>query len=85
MRIIEEAARVVRLAARLAADGNPSLRGDAIAAAELAAAGGRAAAVLARINLAGAPQDGRHAEAERILAEIARSLATASQPTEPDR
>jgi formiminotetrahydrofolate cyclodeaminase len=80
MDIIEQAARAVHLAARLAAGGNPSLRGDAIAAAELAAAGGRAAAVLVSINLAGAPQDGRHAEAERILTEIARSLATARQP-----
>jgi formiminotetrahydrofolate cyclodeaminase len=80
MDIVELAARVVRLAARLAADGNPGLRGDAIAAAELAAAGGRAAAVLVSINLAGAPQDGRHAEAERILAEIARSLAAARWP-----
>ena len=77
MDIIELAARVVRLAARLAADGNPNLRGDAITAAELAAGGARAAAVLVGINLAGTPDDDRHARAGRLLSEITGSLRTA--------
>jgi formiminotetrahydrofolate cyclodeaminase len=77
MEIIELAGQVVRLAARLAADGNPSLRGDAITAAELAAGGARAAAVLVGINLAGAPADDRHARAEHILSRITRSLRAA--------
>jgi formiminotetrahydrofolate cyclodeaminase len=74
MDIMELAASVVRLAARLAADGNPNLRGDAITAAELAAGGARAAAVLVAINLAAAPDDERHARSDYILAEIARCL-----------
>jgi formiminotetrahydrofolate cyclodeaminase len=74
MDIMELAACVVRLAARLAADGNPNLRGDVLSAAELAAGGARAAAVLVAINLAGAPDDERHALADRILAEIARCV-----------
>jgi methenyltetrahydrofolate cyclohydrolase len=80
MDIMELAASVVRLAARLAADGNPNLRGDAITAAELAAAGARAAAVLAAINLAGAPGDERHARSDRILAEIAGFMPAAPLP-----
>jgi methenyltetrahydrofolate cyclohydrolase len=77
MDIMELAASVVRLAARLAADGNPNLRGDAITAAELAAGGARSAAVLVAINLAGAPEDERHARSDRILADITRCLPAA--------
>jgi formiminotetrahydrofolate cyclodeaminase len=45
------AAETALLAARLAEDGNPNLRGDAVAAALLAAAAARTAANLVRINL----------------------------------
>jgi formiminotetrahydrofolate cyclodeaminase len=46
---------VAELAARLAAGGNPAVRGDAVAAALLAAAAARTSAVLVRINAAGQP------------------------------
>ena len=50
--IAETGATVAEIAARLAREGNPNLRGDAIAAALLAEAGARAAAVLVEINTA---------------------------------
>jgi methenyltetrahydrofolate cyclohydrolase len=74
MQVIELAGQVVRLAAGLAADGNPNLRGDAVTAVLLAEAGARAAAVLARINLADAPADARLARAEQVLTEVAESV-----------
>jgi formiminotetrahydrofolate cyclodeaminase len=48
--IAEAGAEVAEIAARLAREGNPNLRGDAVAAALLAEAGVRAAAVLVEIN-----------------------------------
>ena len=48
--IAEAGAEVAEIAARLAREGNPNLRGDAAAAALLAEAGVRAAAVLVEIN-----------------------------------
>jgi methenyltetrahydrofolate cyclohydrolase len=48
---------VGELAARLAEDGNPNLRGDAITAALAGAAGARAAAQLVEINLQGRADD----------------------------
>jgi methenyltetrahydrofolate cyclohydrolase len=77
MQIIELAVPVARAAARLAADGNPNLRGDAITGALLAAAGARAAAVLVDINLTARPDDGRLAQAAR-LADEAAALAAAA-------
>jgi formiminotetrahydrofolate cyclodeaminase len=74
MAVIEQAAQVARLAAGLAADGNPNLRGDAITALLLAEAGARAAAVLIQINLAAAPGDDRHARAEQLLQAIAGTV-----------
>ena len=50
--IAEAGAEVAEIAARLAREGNPNLRGDAVAAALLAEAGVRAAEVLVRINTA---------------------------------
>ena len=50
--IAETGAMVAEIATRLAREGNPNLRGDAIAAALLAEAGARAAAVLVEINTA---------------------------------
>jgi methenyltetrahydrofolate cyclohydrolase len=51
LRVTELSAQTAALAAVLASDGNPSLRGDAACAAQLALAGGVAAADLVRINL----------------------------------
>ncbi len=48
--IAEAGAEVAEIAARLAREGNPNLRGDAVGAALLAEAGVRAAAVLVEIN-----------------------------------
>jgi methenyltetrahydrofolate cyclohydrolase len=77
MEVLELAAQTARLAARLAADGNPRLRGDAITAALLAEAGARAAAVLVSINLAMLPGDDRPARAETLVAEVTRAVQAA--------
>jgi formiminotetrahydrofolate cyclodeaminase len=53
-RLAAVAADIAAVAAELAARGKPALRGDAISAAELAAAAARSAAVLVRLNLSGA-------------------------------
>ena len=76
MEIVELAVPVARLAARLAADGNPNLRGDAITGALLAEAGARAAAVLVAINLADADDD-RPARADQLAKEAASFAADA--------
>jgi hypothetical protein len=52
-RVAEIGAEVAALAAASRRGGNPNVRGDAVTAALLAAAGSRAAAALVRINLAG--------------------------------
>ncbi len=77
MEVVEIAAQTARLAARLAADGNPRLRGDAITAALLAQAGARAAAVLVSVNLAALPGDDRPARADTLLAGITRAVRDA--------
>lgn len=82
MEVVEIAAQTARLAGRLAADGNPRLRGDAITAALLAQAGARAAAVLLSINLAGLPGDSRPAGAETLLTEIASAVRAADSGTQ---
>jgi formiminotetrahydrofolate cyclodeaminase len=73
-------AEVAAVAAAIAGGGNPNVRGDAITAALLAAAGSRAAAALVRINLAGAEGDDRPARADRLAAGAAR-LATGAEQT----
>ncbi len=82
-------AEVAAVAAAIAGGGNPNVRGDAITAALLAAAGSRAAAALVRINLAGAEGDDRPARADRLAAEASRLAAgaeqTARQPAAPHR
>jgi methenyltetrahydrofolate cyclohydrolase len=83
MQITELAVPVTRAAARLAAAGNPNLRGDAITGALLAAAGARAAAALVAINLARVPGDGRPARAARLAAEAAALAATAENAGQP--
>jgi len=77
MEVAEIGAEVAALAAAIATGGNPNVRGDAITAALLAAAGSRAAAALVRINLAGAPGDVRPARAEQLAAEAADLAAAA--------
>jgi formiminotetrahydrofolate cyclodeaminase len=57
MQILELATQVGHLAARLAADGNQKLRGDALCARLLAEGAARAAAALAEIDLAETPPD----------------------------
>lgn len=68
----EIGAEVAGIAARLAAEGNPNLRGDAVTAAELAAAGVRAAATLVELNVsAGGEDNGRLARATGFVEEVA--------------
>ena len=70
--IAETGAEVARIATRLAREGNPNLRGDAVAAALLAGAGVRAAAVLVEINTAAAEiSDDR---VERVGELVARAV-----------
>src|SRR5262249_62412179 len=85
LEIVELAVPVARIAARLAAAGNPSLRGDAITGALLAEAGARAAAVLVSVNLAVAPDDDRPARAARLVAETALIAAAAPGSSGPLR
>jgi formiminotetrahydrofolate cyclodeaminase len=70
VRIVEAGVAAAGLAARLVEEGNQNLRGDAVTAALLAAAGARAAARLVAINLAEAAHDERRARVERLLAEL---------------
>lgn len=72
-------AEVAAVAAAIAGGGNPNVRGDAITAALLAAAGSRAAAALVRINLAGTEGDDRPARTDRLAAEASRLAAGAEQ------
>ena len=69
-------AEVAGISARLAEEGNPNLRGDAVTAAVLAGAGVRAAATLVEINVsAGGADDGR-------LSRVAELRATAAAAQE---
>ena len=91
MQVTRIGAEVAGIAATVAAAGNPSVRGDAITAGLLAAAGSRAAAALVRINLAGSAGspggagstgmagDGRPAEAQHLAAEATRLAAEAER------
>jgi len=73
MQVVEIAARVSALAARIAEEGNPNLLGDAVTAALMAEAGGRAAAALVRINLDGLGSDVRRSRAALLLDETRES------------
>lgn len=64
--IVEAAADVAELAAELAAQGNPNLRGDAVTAVLLAEASARAAANLVEINLAERDGDRRIDRAQEL-------------------
>jgi methenyltetrahydrofolate cyclohydrolase len=83
LRVAQIGAEVAGIAATVAASGNPAVRGDAITAALLAAAGARSAALLVQINLADAAGDGRPGQAARLATEAARLAGQAS--TEQDR
>ncbi len=69
MEIAELGARVAAIAATLATDGHPPVRGDAVTAAALAAAAATAAASLVAINLADAGPDDRPGRAARLSAD----------------
>jgi methenyltetrahydrofolate cyclohydrolase len=79
MEVAEIGAELAAVAAAIAAGGNPNVRGDAVTAALLAAAGSRAAAALVRINLAGAEGDDRPARAERLAAGASRLAGSAER------
>ena len=72
-------AEVAGLSARLAEEGNPNLRGDALTAVVLAVAGVRAATKLVEINIsAGGADDERLSRAAELLA----TAATAQEAVE---
>ena len=76
--IAEIGAEVAGVGARLAEEGNPNLKGDALTAVELAGAGVRAAAALVQINIsAGGKDDGRLARANELVSETAAHSDTA--------
>jgi formiminotetrahydrofolate cyclodeaminase len=77
MRVLELAVPVAGLAAALAANGKPALRGDALSAGLLGQAGAHAAATLVAINLADSPVDPRHARADSLLRAIDEQLKAA--------
>jgi pimeloyl-ACP methyl ester carboxylesterase/formiminotetrahydrofolate cyclodeaminase len=80
--IAETGAMVAEMAARLAREGNPNLRGDALAAALVAEAGTRAAAVLVEINMtAGEMADDR---LERVSELAARAIGATRGTVEDD-
>lgn len=79
---MEAAAAVARLAARLAEEGNPNLRGDAVVAAVLAGAGADACAALVRINLVDLPRDDRHVEVRSLLDETVAAVERARRAGE---
>jgi formiminotetrahydrofolate cyclodeaminase len=83
MAVIEAGTRLAEMAAELAEQGNPNLRGDALVAAVLAGAGVEAAAVLAQINLAGLPDDERQGVARSRLGEATRSVQRARRAAVP--
>jgi formiminotetrahydrofolate cyclodeaminase len=72
--VVRAAAEITELAASLAASGNASVRGDAIAGAMLAEAAVRAAARLVEINLDGGGDDPRLAEVAELRKRAARAL-----------
>jgi methenyltetrahydrofolate cyclohydrolase len=66
LELAESAVEVMELASRLAEEGNPTLRGDAMTAALLATAATKAAANLVEINLEARPEDERIARARAL-------------------
>lgn len=74
--VAEVAAEVADMAAHLAEEGNPNLRGDAATAALLAEAGARSASILVGINLSEG-DDLRVPRAEKLADSAARSALRA--------
>ncbi len=77
LRVAALAAETAELAARLALEGNPNLRGDAATGAALAAAAAASSALLVRINLEAWPDDERVAGAAALAEAAAASAARA--------
>lgn len=71
--IAEAASDVVELGALIATEGDPSVRGDALAAARLAEAAARAAGDLVSLNLGVREDDSRMAVARRLTAAAAEA------------
>ena len=82
LEIADCAASVSELAAEIALRGNPNLRGDATAAAILAAAAARVAANLVEINLATVEGDERVERARAVVASAERAASRAVDETE---
>ena len=79
LEVAELGDRVAALAADVADRGNPAVRGDALAAAQLAAAAARTAAALVQINLTGMPEDPRPAQAAQWAADAAGQATQAAR------
>jgi len=77
--IVEVAAGVVALAARIAESGNPNLLGDMISAALLGESSARSAAALVAINLEGVRDDERPSKVAALLKQIAEDSARTSR------
>ena len=80
LEVAELGDRAAALAADVAERGNPAVRGDALAAAQLAAAAAQTAAALVQINLAGVPDDPGPAQAAQWAAHAGRLAARAARP-----
>ena len=76
--VAEAGVEVAGIAAHLAGDGNPNLKGDALCAVLLADAAVRAAAALVEINLSGQPgEDGRPSRARELVETAASARRSA--------
>jgi formiminotetrahydrofolate cyclodeaminase len=85
LEVAELGEKVAVLAADVADRGNPAVRGDALAAVQLAAAAAQTATALVQINLAGMPDDPRPAQAAQWAAHAARLAAQLAGPPEGPR
>jgi len=83
--IAEAGATVATMAARLAVAGNPAVRGDAVTAVLVAAAGCEAAAALVDIDLDGHPADPRRATVAAARQRSRAAAGTARQALEAAR
>lgn len=90
LEVAELGDRVAALAADVADRGNPAVHGDALAAAQLAAAAARTAAALVQINLEGMPDDPRPTQtlqwathAAGLAAQAARVPGSPEDPAPP--
>ena len=81
LEIARTAGEATRLAAEAAAVARGGVRGEAVAAAVLGEAAVRAAVPLVEINLAGHPEDPRHAEAGDLARAAASDLERARTPS----